>query len=211
MSDLHTSFLKAVPFDSVKKTMHGAVRKTPYEPTPVLKKLFERWLKNPSKQLYIHGTPGNGKTTSLLWLYHHMVDLGLDVQYASARVLVDKAKECLVNHRSIPHMLNRFLDAGCLILDDLGAEYRSDFFFSDVIYPIINHRLDQEPCMPTLLASNLDYEALFRWYGEKNPDQAHRFISRIRHQCYELHLKAPTFRRGIGSLNIYTPSQVQKL
>ena len=197
-----TAFIKAPALESVKKIMHSAVRTSPFDPNPTLKEVFERWLKNPVNQIYIHGTKGNGKTTSLLWLYHHMIDLGLDVQYASARDLVDKAKECIQNHQNISQSLNRFMDTGCLILDDLGAEHRSDFFFCDVIYPLINHRLDRDPCMPFVLASNMNYESLIRWYAEKNPEQAERFVSRIMGKCIEIHLENPTFRTGVGTMRI---------
>lgn len=182
--------------------MHSAVRTSPFPADETLKEVFERWLKNPNPQIYIHGIKGNGKTTSLLWLYHKMVDLGLDVQFASARDLVDRAKECMQNHTSIAHMLNRFMDAGCLILDDLGAEHRSDFFFCDVIYPLINHRLDRDPCMPFVLVSNMDYASLIRWYGEKNPDQAERFVSRLMHRCVEIDFDKPSFRSGVGTMKI---------
>jgi DNA replication protein DnaC len=174
--------------------MHSAVRHPQFEPTENFKILVNQWLAHCSKQIYIYGIPGNGKTTAMLWLYHHMVTLGLDVQYVSARDLVDKARSCFTEGRSISQMMDRFVNCGCLLLDDLGAERLTDFTLFDVIYPLINHRLDRSPSLPTVIASNLNFPTLLAKYSEIDPEESRRLVSRIIGNCAPIGFNSQSHR-----------------
>jgi DNA replication protein DnaC len=199
---INPSFPRSSTAPYVKQILHDGVRRPAFRPDPQISETFELWLQKCKHGIYIHGLPGNGKTTSLLWLYHHMVDLGLDVQYTSARDLVDSARTCIGEGRNIQEMLNRFVDAGCLILDDIGAERMTEFTFFDVIFPLLSHRLDRDPVLPTVIASNLNFQGIINRYSRCDGDEASRFLSRIEGKCTEIILGKETYRVPVGSMLI---------
>ena len=66
-------------------------------------------------------------------------------------------------------MINNVLGTDLLILDDLGTEYRTQFYTS-TIYNIVNTRLNRS--LPTIMSTNLDSRGI----GDKYDD---RVASRI--------------------------------
>ena len=104
-----------------------------------------------SRNIFISGKTGLGKTHLSLAIAERLLNQGWDVLYDSTINYLTKI-ESEYYGRSEGDTLNILLNADLLILDDLGSEYEKAFYTS-TIYNIINTRLNKG--IPTIISTNL--------------------------------------------------------
>ncbi len=126
-----------------------------------------------SPSLFFMGGTGLGKTHLSIAIAGYALEKGYNVIYSSAQNLLhklEKEKFSRGGNDSDDDSMNLVLESDLLILDDLGAEFTTQFTVS-VLYNIINSRLLQNK--PTIISSNIDIiQNLEERYTE-------RFVSRI--------------------------------
>lgn len=112
-----------------------------------------------SPSLYLFGETGLGKTHLSLSIAGKVIDAGYSVVYGSAQNLVSRIEDEHFGRRAIDgdSTENNLIHCDLLILDDLGAEFCTQFTVS-VIYNIINSRLLNSH--PTIISSNLSLPEL---------------------------------------------------
>ena len=117
--------------------------------------------RSPSHLLY--GKTGLGKTHLSLAVAGKAVESGYGVIYTSAQNLFNKLEKEKFG-RSDGNTEETILDCDLLIIDDLGAEFTTQFTVS-TLYNIINSR--ELEGKPTIISTNLTPEQLTSTYSER--------------------------------------------
>lgn len=118
-----------------------------------------------SQSLLLSGNTGLGKTHLSLAIANQVMQKGYSVLYDSVINLLRRVeREHFGRSGEQTDTLEVLLNCELLILDDLGAEFDSNFYVSTV-YNIINTRLN---CgLPTIISTNLTHEQVQRRYEDR--------------------------------------------
>lgn len=118
----------------------------------------------PYDSLLLRGKTGLGKTHLSLSIASAVLERGYSVIYGSAPDLFRKIEQEHFGREHDDDTINLLQSTDLLILDDLGAEFDSQFYAS-VVYNLINSRLNAN--RPTIVSTNLDAAELNKRYGER--------------------------------------------
>lgn len=117
-----------------------------------------------SKNLYLFGKTGLGKTHLTLAAAKRIIEKGFDVLYGMAgSIFSDVEKEKFKNIEG-KYTMDKLLHADLLIIDDLGSEFQTSFSTS-VAHNVIEGRLLAGK--PVIITTNLDLNGIHRRYGER--------------------------------------------
>ena len=111
----------------------------------------------------MHGKTGLGKTHLSLAIVNEVLALGYGAVYAPAQTLLDRLER---EHfgRSEEDTLALLTECDLLVLDDLGAEFRTSFTEA-AIGNLLNNRVLSGK--PTIISTNLTAAELNEAYGER--------------------------------------------
>ena len=116
-----------------------------------------------SPSLLLYGKTGLGKTHLSLAIAGNAVEEGYGVIYSSAQNLFNKLEKDKFG-KADANTEESILDCDLLIIDDLGAEFTTQFTVS-ALYNIVNSR--ELEGKPTIISTNLMPEQLTKAYGER--------------------------------------------
>lgn len=116
-----------------------------------------------SSSLLLYGHTGLGKTHLSLAIAGKVVEAGHGVIYSSAQNLFNKLGKEKFGH-SDGNTEENILGCDLLIIDDLGAEFTTQFTVS-ALYNIVNSR--ELEGKPTIISTNLTPEQLLSTYSER--------------------------------------------
>ncbi|BER91728.1 ATP-binding protein [Thermatribacter velox] len=122
--------------------------------------------------IYLFGAPARGKTHLAAGLVNELLQQGVFCIYAKCAELPPSLRAHFRDGEK-EKVITPLLEAELLVLDDLGAEERRDWFFDD-LYRILDHRM--EWLLPTVITSNLSPAEVCARYGK-------RIASRIERMC----------------------------
>lgn len=125
-----------------------------------------------SESLLMYGKTGVGKTHLSLSIAKAVAERGFNAAYGSIvnlLTIIEREHFGKVIEEENMDTVNLLVNADLLVLDDLGAEFSSQFYES-VTYNIINSRINLG--LPTIISTNLTAAELQKKYNE-------RIISRI--------------------------------
>ncbi len=139
------------------------------------------------KMLYVHGSPGVGKTFLMAAFSNRMVEKG----YKVASVFVPSYVSDLKNLSKDPGAWKEKSDsvkrADILILDDIGGEKIDSWGRDEILLPLINYRLENG--LPTFFTSNYSMRELFNKYKtNKATIEATRIMDRIKALAMEMEI-----------------------
>ncbi len=118
-----------------------------------------------SKNIFIAGNTGLGKTHLSLAIAERLLSTGWNVLYDSViNYLMQIEKEHFGRSTDDTDTLQIILNADLVILDDLGSEYETSFYTS-TIYNIINTRLNRS--LPTIISTNLTPSEIEKQYDPR--------------------------------------------
>ena len=119
-----------------------------------------------SPNLYLYGETGLGKTHLSLAIAGKVIEKGYGVVYGSAQNLFSKLERERFGRSEDPDGTTeeKLLCCDLLILDDLGAEFTTQFTVA-ALYNIINTRIAKE--LPTIINSNVSVDKLEKDYGPR--------------------------------------------
>ncbi len=118
-----------------------------------------------SQSLFMIGNTGLGKTHLSLAIARGVLEKGYSVIYGSAQDLFRSIeKEHFGKESESKDSLDTILSCDLLILDDLGAEFDSNYYAS-CLYNIVNSRIGAEK--PTIVTTNLTAVQLQSKYSDR--------------------------------------------
>ena len=124
------------------------------------KRYCDRWVDNfkNGRGLLFYGGPGRGKTTLAFCIANRLLDDGVEVKAAGVNDLIQRVKGSFSDGENAEAQLKELVkNAELLILDDLGAEYKTEWSTS-FIYDVIDARYRSE--RPTIITTNLTLQEL---------------------------------------------------
>ncbi|AKX33831.1 primosomal protein DnaI [Spiroplasma litorale] len=156
------------------------------------------------KGFYLHGAPGVGKTYLLKLVANTMAGLDKKVIFVSVNKLIKIIKDTFNN--TFANERNNFFDKCCdvdvLILDDIGGEVVSDWSRDELLFGILNYRMENK--LTTHFSSNFSIKELEDNYLNqklKTSDQKSfdkiktlRFTERIKGSAYAVNIKGSNKR-----------------
>jgi len=119
-----------------------------------------------SQSLFFYGETGLGKTHISLAIAGKVIEKGYGVVYGSAQNLFSMLERERFGRSENPDGTTeeKLLCCDLLILDDLGAEFTTQFTIAE-LYNIINTRMAKE--LPTIINSNAPIEELEKQYSPR--------------------------------------------
>lgn len=136
--------------------------------------------------LYIHSSAFQiGKTYLANAITNALADLEFTGIFVFAPSLAAQAKE----FKELEKLIKELKQTQVLVLDDLGAEYRSEWFRIEILMPVLQNRLTNNKL--TIITSNysiLKLSNLYKQQNNSNPIDTDRLISRIMELCREIEL-----------------------
>ena len=137
------------------------------------------------KGLLLHGTVGTGKTYAACEVANALVDKGYPVLVTNFARLTNTIQGLFEGKQEYIDSLNRFT---LLVIDDLGAERKSEFM-QEMVYNIIDSRYRSG--LPMIVTTNLDLSEI------TNPKDIgnSRIYDRILERCHPIEVKGASRRR----------------
>src|SRR5690554_6560761 len=101
------------------------------------------WAKNPTfKTLYIFGSPGSGKTYIMSALANETALADKTVAFVHVPSFVSKAKTYFDDLDAMGNLIEGVKFADVVIFDDIGAENITAWSRDELLFPILNYRLE---------------------------------------------------------------------
>ena len=135
------------------------------------------------KGIYISGDLGVGKTYLCTALANSLVKAGKKVAFVKVSNFFNEMRSAIgSNPELIDKNINKLKNAEYLFLDDIGAESVSEFVRDDILFRILDHRLENR--FVTVFTSNLNKEDLLKHYQYDRKEKANlmnakRLLERI--------------------------------
>ena len=139
----------------------------------------------------LYGAAGTGKTYACFAVANELIAQLETVVAVSMTNLLSRIRETYSKNESEPELINLMGNCDLLVLDDLGAENRTDWVTSK-IYQIIDTRY--RAGKPLFITTNLTLEGL----REKLSEEVDRTYDRIMEVCVPFEVKGKSVRSKLG-------------
>lgn len=134
-------------------------------------KLVALYHKKSNLGLYISGDLGVGKTYLAIALANSLVKNNEKVAFVKVSNFFNEMKSYIGEHSElIDTNINKLQKADYLFLDDIGAESVSEFVRDDILFRILDYRLEHK--LVTIFTSNLNKDELLKHYTYDRNDKA---------------------------------------
>ena len=141
------------------------------------------WIQQPTaKGLFLYGPSGSGKTYLLSAVANECAKQGKTVAFINVPTFVSKAKLYFDQPDEMQRLIEQAKFAHVAFFDDIGAESVSDWSRDELLFPIINYRLEANKS--TWFSSNEQLDSLKQHYaknqkGKTSTTKAIRMVERI--------------------------------
>ncbi len=145
----------------------------------------ENYIANPDgfqKGLYLHGAFGVGKTYLLGAMAHELSTFGYESTIVHYPTFATEMRSS-VKDASTGDKLEAYKTTPILMLDDIGAEYQTDWIRDDILGVVLQYRMQNN--LPTLFSSNFNLQELedhltMNQKGEASPLKSARILERVK-------------------------------
>lgn len=161
-----------------------------------------QWKQNKRENngLLFYGMPGRGKTTIACCIANRLLDMGVAVKAMSVIDMLQRVRDSYDNfgQDGETELKREIKDADMLILDDLGAEYRTEWSAA-LVYEIIDARYRSGK--PSIITTNLTISDLKAHLTDKNGIS--RTYDRLIEILSPVEFKGKNYRVGISTNKNY--------
>lgn len=133
------------------------------------------------KGIYLCGQAGVGKSYLMKGVINYFAKQGQNVSFVKVPLWAWEIKESLRDDQLRRQFSRALLNSDVVVLDDIGAESISAWFLNEILFPVLDQRMEQRK--KTYFTSNYTWDDLKERYGtaEKNGQiAADRVMERIR-------------------------------
>lgn len=140
-------------------------------------------IKGENKGLYIYGDMGVGKTYHTIAFLNSLAKRGKDVAFVKTNDFINKARKLVINDpEAFEELVQSLKMVSYLVLDDIGSESVSSFGRDDLLFDILDYRMEHHKL--TLFTSNHDLTSLLEHYAYDKKERqeqlkARRLLERI--------------------------------
>lgn len=162
-------------------------------------KLSSILTKKTNKGLYIVGELGVGKTYLCAALANSLVKAGEKVAFVKVANFFNEIKSYIsTRNEMIDENISKLQKATYLFLDDIGSESVSEFVRDDILFRVLDYRLENK--LTTIFTSNLNKDDLLKHYTYDRKDNANlmnakRLMERIDILAEDFTVKGKNMRR----------------
>jgi DNA replication protein DnaC len=150
-------------YSEEKNTKYGVSPRENIEKTFNFCKKYADKFSPDSNNLLFVGKTGLGKTYLSTAIAKTVIDKGYGVIYDTAQNILSKLERVRFGRENDEGITNQYMDCDLLIIDDLGAEFKTSFTEA-AIFNLINTRLISKK--PMIISTN-NYEDLNELYSER--------------------------------------------
>lgn len=126
-------------------------------------KLYQILEKEKDKGLYIYGMNGTGKTYLCIALANSLVKKREKVAFVKVSNFINEMKSYVGSYSELIDInINKLKKCTYLFLDDIGCETVSEFVRDDILFTILDYRLENK--LTTIFTSNRDKSNLEEYY-----------------------------------------------
>ena len=190
MKDVHVK--NNVELFSVSKNLKDANMKCIYTDDKKRKKIIEAIKEfydnygKKQKAIYLYGTFGSGKTYILSALLNKLAEKNIKSIIIHVPELMRSIKESF-NDLSYKDKMEALMNVEILLLDDIGAEYLTEWSRDEILEPILNYRMENN--LATFFTSNYSIDELEKHFSlGGNSLRARRILDRIKTLAKEVDL-----------------------
>ena len=190
MKDIHIK--NNVELFSVSKNLKDADMKSIYTDDKKRKKIIQAIKEfydnygNKQKAIYLYGTFGSGKTYILSALLNKLAEKNIKSIIIHVPELMRSIKESF-NDSSYKDKMEALMNVEILLLDDIGAEYLTEWARDEILEPILNYRMENN--LATFFTSNYSIDELEKHFSlGSNSLRARRILDRIKTLAKEVDL-----------------------
>ena len=190
MKDIHVK--NNVELFSVSKNLKDASMKNIYTDDKKRKKIIEAIKEfydnygKKQKAIYLYGTFGSGKTYILSALLNKLAEKNIKSIIIHVPELMRSIKESF-NDSSYKDKMEALMNVEILLLDDIGAEYLTEWTRDEILEPILNYRMENN--LATFFTSNYSIDELEKHFSlGSNSLRARRILDRIKTLAKEVDL-----------------------
>ena len=161
------------------------------------------WLTQNQRQgLYIYGGLGVGKTYLAMAILNYYAKQNVKVAFVNVPELAYQFYSSYTEDDQRAIKLERLKNASIVVFDDIGAETYSSYFRDEVLFPLLNGRMEEKKM--TLFTSNHDMANLavhfrFNAKGDDESLKSRRLLERIER------LTKPLYLAGMNRRNNENP------
>lgn len=136
-----------------------------------------------NKGLYISGDMGVGKTYLCIALANSLAKAGKKVAFVKVSEFLSDMKGHVGSYDDqLDRKINILKKTPYLILDDIGSEAVSEFVRDDILFTILDYRMENK--LMTIFTSNLNISNLYKHYqfdrkDKENLPKSRRLVERI--------------------------------
>ena len=133
--------------------------------------------------VYLTGRAGSGKSYMLACLANDMTTEANPGAYCDCSMLITELKnKHIENHSAFDELFNALVNASILVLDDFGNEFKSDYNFTNVLFPLLNAR--DRANKITAFASDFSIRDVVSMYRAKiGPERARQLEDLLKRRC----------------------------
>lgn len=185
--------LRNITLESIKPDMHNPDSVNLYV---LLNKILNNEL---DKGLYIYGSFGTGKTYMSIALVNSLAKASKKCAFVKVNDFINKLRKLVINDNlEMERIVDDLKEVDYLVLDDIGAESMSGFVRDDILFNILDYRMENK--LITIFTSNHTMKTLreaFIYDKNNNKDtlKGERLLERVRVLTYEQHLGGVNLRK----------------